>query len=347
MAKKKGRNKPPPQGSQPVQGRPVQVTTQAQPSPDDKPQLLSLIRELEDARGNRVIVYWLADTARVSEAVVHSLYDQLAAIGEQPTLDLLLFTRGGDTEIPWRLTSLIREYCDRFAVLVPYRAASAGTLLAMGADEIVMTRLGVLGPIDPSRTHPLLPRSEGATQAEPISVQDMRHAMEFIRETASSDTDAEYTPETMAQIVTALFEHLHPLAIGAIEQSYALAKLIGTRCLESHMDPKQEREEIDAIVNRLCDDYKSHNYQISRQEARSIGLKVVDAPPSVESALMGLLKFYLARPVGGPSTQSVGHKFKLMIGWLDSTDLQFRAELEAEIATGNEIKQIGDRWVTY
>ena len=54
------------------------------------------------------------------------------------------------------------------------------------SNEIVMTPFASLGPIDPSRTHPLLPTREGAPEAEPISVHDMRHAMQFIKEAAAS-----------------------------------------------------------------------------------------------------------------------------------------------------------------
>jgi len=294
-----------------------------------------------------VVIYWLTDLAKMSEGVVDSLHDHLTAIGRQPELDVLLFTRGGDVEVSWRLVTLIREFCDRLVLLVPGRATSSGTLFALGADEIVMTSLGVLGPIDPSRSHPLLPRSEGSDESEPVSVQDMRHAMRFIRETASPGDDTSYTPEAMGQIVMALFEHIHPLAIGAIEQSYALAKLIGTRCLETHMDTEKNRAEIDAIVNRLCDDYKSHAYPIARREAREIGLNVVDPPPAVESAMLELLKFYTARKKGGPSSVAVGTTFKMIIAWLDSGDLQFRVEQDLQVAAGNKVTKGGDAWVSY
>jgi hypothetical protein len=327
-----------------------QATTQAQTTASEKQQLIPLIQALEQARGNRVMVYWLTDLARISEAVVPSLYDQLSAIGHQEVLDLLLFTRGGDTEAPWRIVTLMREFCNRFAVLVPYRAHSAGTVLAMGADEIVMTPMGVLSPIDPSRTHPLLPRREGATEAEPISVQDMRHAMTFIRETAKPSEDTTYTPDAMAQIVTALFDKIHPLAIGAIEQSYALSKLIATRCLSTHMTSPDDKDSIDKIVNRLCDDYKSHAYPICREEARDIGLKVVYAPPSVDQAMMDLAKFYMARDIGFPKTTvrpSPGQTFKLYIAWLDSINKQMRAEQDTLVEKDNQARPVGDRWIEY
>ena len=45
---------------------------------------------------------------------------------------------------------MIREYCDTFSVLVPYKARSAATMIALGADEIVMSDLSELSPIDPA-----------------------------------------------------------------------------------------------------------------------------------------------------------------------------------------------------
>lgn len=328
-----------------------QTPAQCQAVAAEKEQLTPLIRAVEQARGgNRLIVYWLTDLARISEAVVSSLYDQLSVIGKQEKLDLFLFTRGGDTEAPWRIVTLMREFCNRFAVLVPYRAHSAGTLLAMGADEIVMTSMGVLSPIDPSRSHPLLPRREGATESEPISVQDMRHAMTFIRDTARPSNEMTYTPEAMAQIVTALFDKIHPLAIGAIEQSYALAKLIGARCLSTHMTSLDDKARIDEIVNKLCDDYKSHAYPICRKEAQGIGLKVVDAPPNVDRAMMDLLKFYMARDIGLPKTGSqptLGQTLKLYIAWLDSADEQMRVEQDTLVEKDNRLRPMSDRWLKY
>jgi hypothetical protein len=271
-----------------------------------------------------VIVYWLPDTAQMSDAVLLSLFDQLQLIGKQPALDLVLFTRGGATETPWRIVSLLREYCEKLSVLVPYRAHSSGTLLALGADEIVMTPLAELGPIDPSRTHALLPRREGANEAEPVSVQDMRHAMQFINDAAPQGNP--YTPEAMAQIFTALFEKIHPLAIGAIEQSYALSKLIATNALGTHMDPVEQAGEISAIVDRLCDSFKSHAYQISRREAKSIGLAVVDATPNEEECLFELLSFYTGRTAVPSPLPAVGQMFNVSIAWLDSAKLNVRAQ---------------------
>ncbi len=320
---------------------------QPQPSPDEKTELLALIKELEQARGSRVIVYWLTPMARIADAVSAYLYDQLVAIGTTKKLDLVIFTLGGDVEAPSRIITLLREFCSELTVLAPFKCSSAGTMIAMGADEIIMTPLSVLGPIDPTRSHPLLPKREGAPEAEPISVQDMRHAMQFIRETAKPWGSGGYAAETMAQIVTALFEKIHPLAIGAIEQSYALAKLVGRRCLETHMNPITQAEQIGKIVDTLCDEYKSHAYQIGRQEARQIGLKVKDADGAVAVAMDKILRFYSARPALPSAQPSPKQVYDAHIGWLDSTEMTLRAVAKQRQGDDGRVESLADQWTAY
>jgi hypothetical protein len=261
----------------------------------------------------------------------------------------VLYTRGGDTEVPWRLISLMREFAPHIGVLIPFRASSSGTLIAMGANEIVMTPLSVLGPTDPSRTHPLLPRPSGG-DPEPVSVQDMRHAMQFIREAPGSDKEMPYTPEAMAQIFTALFDKIHPLAIGAIEQSYALSKLVGSRCLATHMTADDDAPKIARIVDTLCDDFKSHAYQINRKEARDIGLNVVDASPKLESSLLDLYKLYSGRPIfpaGPPVPGRHAAPAAAHLAWLDSTGLNMRVEGTFAPDQNGNLSPQGDAWTSY
>ena len=283
--------------------------------------------------------------ARISLAAELPLFDQMRTLGQSQALDLVLHTAGGDTEAPWRFISLIREYTKELSVLVPHRALSSGTLMALGADEIIMTPLSALGPIDPSRRHPLLPKREGAEEPEPISVQDMRHAMQFIQEAASNNPEFVYTPEAMAQIFQALFDKIHPLAIGAIEQSYALAKLIGERCLGTHMNGKADGNRISTIVSKLCDDYKSHQYQIGRAEAKGLNLKVKNATGPVDEILTELLLFYNARPLGpfGPNNRPE----TCQIAWIDSVRMRFRCEQQLVVAQKGQIDVKGDAWVPY
>ena len=193
-----------------------------------------------------------------------------------------------------------------------------------------------------------MPKRDGSTDPEPVSVQDMRHAMKFIREAMESGDGPAYSSDAMAQIFPALFDKIHPLAIGAIEQSYALAKLIGRRCLATHMTGPNDAEKIEKIVDVLCDDFKSHTYQIGRGEAKAIGLKVRDADPAEDKILLDLLKFYQARPVGpfGAGLEA-GQEVEMQIAWLDSSRLKMRVMQKVVVGPKGELQSKGDQWVPY
>src|SRR4051812_7124603 len=112
-----------------------------------------LIKQLEENRKSRVITYLTSDrsgpvNARVALDIIPIMSQQLRRIGHTNRIDLFLYSAGGDTMVPWRLVSMIREYCHQFSVLVPYKAHSAATMISLGADHILMSDLSELSPID-------------------------------------------------------------------------------------------------------------------------------------------------------------------------------------------------------
>jgi ClpP class serine protease len=64
-------------------------------------------------------------------------------------LDLVLHTPGGLVLAALQIAKAVREHRARVTVFVPHYAMSGGTLIALAADEIVMCKHSVLGPIDP------------------------------------------------------------------------------------------------------------------------------------------------------------------------------------------------------
>lgn len=63
---------------------------------------------------------------------------------------LILLSRGGVIEPAYQISKICKTYArEKFAVAIPRHAKSAATLIALGADEIHMSPLGQLGPIDP------------------------------------------------------------------------------------------------------------------------------------------------------------------------------------------------------
>ena len=65
------------------------------------------------------------------------------------TLVVTLDTSGGVVEVVERIVRVLRHHYDEVKFIIPDRAMSAGTVLAMSGDDILMDYHSCLGPIDP------------------------------------------------------------------------------------------------------------------------------------------------------------------------------------------------------
>lgn len=256
---------------------------------------VELIHQIETLRNSRVIAYLTSDqvnspfVARMALDVVPFFYEHLRHVGKPDRLDLFLYSQGGDTIVPWRLVNLARERCSHLAVLIPYKAHSAATLLALGADEIVMGELGELSPIDPSITTPFNPRRgdqpDGPLQE--ISVEDVTGFFDFAKDRLGISSESNLT-----QALQLLIGHLHPLALGGVYRSHALIRLIAAKLLALHMTQATDKLLIDRIVDDLAEKLYYHNYVIGRQQAQELGLNLVLPPEDVDIAMWELFQVY-------------------------------------------------------
>lgn len=86
--------------------------------------------------------------ASMDSGDIPAMGDILMSIGDVDQLNLIISGPGGDGTVAEKIIELCRAYCKQFRVIVPNRAKSAATIVALGADEIVMGYCSELGPID-------------------------------------------------------------------------------------------------------------------------------------------------------------------------------------------------------
>ena len=113
-----------------------------------------LYKDVETERSTKVLAYATSDRAGMETTIaldcVDLFVDLLDKIGPTKKISLILHADGGQSLAAWRIVNLIRTFCDELEVLIPMKALSAGTLISIGADRLVMTKQAALGPIDPS-----------------------------------------------------------------------------------------------------------------------------------------------------------------------------------------------------
>src|SRR5882762_5284155 len=80
-----------------------------------------------------------------SEEVIHAIH----LTDPEIPLDLVLHTPGGLVLAATQIARAVFKHKGKVTVFVPHHAMSGGTLIALAADEIVMSEHAVLGPVDP------------------------------------------------------------------------------------------------------------------------------------------------------------------------------------------------------
>jgi hypothetical protein len=114
-----------------------------------------LVHELEEKVQRTIIVYH-ANLGHPGSLMLDpdaELLDNILSTIDRDkyskNMDLFVHSPGGLPEAAAKIVRVCRSYSKSFRVVVPSTAMSAATLLAMGADEIVMSDTSKLGPIDP------------------------------------------------------------------------------------------------------------------------------------------------------------------------------------------------------
>jgi hypothetical protein len=235
-----------------------------------------LYAQLENLRQSKLLVYITGDRPGLETQIHSEVFDffvnHLDKIGVTNKISLYLYTCGGSTLAAWSLINLIRQFCDDLEIIIPSKCHSAGTIMSLGANRIVMTKQATLGPIDPSVNTPLNPQIEGAppTAKVPVSVEAIKGYIELVKKELGIKGD-----NNLATILVTLSQKVHPLVLGEVYRSRSQIKMLAKRLLENQI---KDKKKIEKIVNFLCSDSGSHDYTINRREAKKeLGL-VIDKP---------------------------------------------------------------------
>ncbi len=111
----------------------------------------AVIKEIDDAERTHLICYVGGPNTEIDRNDIIGFVDLLHNIPEGEPIDLFLHTFGGDVDACEKLVRLIHANVvdSSFRVIIPDVAKSAGTLMALGANQILMSDTSELGMIDP------------------------------------------------------------------------------------------------------------------------------------------------------------------------------------------------------
>jgi hypothetical protein len=236
---------------------------------------IELYQKIEKSRGSKLLIYVTGDRqgleTQIHPEILDFFIDHLDSIGKQQKISLFLYTRGGNTLAAWSLVNLIRQFCEDFEVIIPSKAQSAGTLISIGANRIIMTKQATLGPIDPSLNSPLCPQNPITPQNPhiriPVSVESIKGFFQFAQNDLKINDE-----KNLKDILINLSNQVHPLVLGDVYRSRAQIQMLAKKLLSKQI---KEEEKIEKIIAFLCSDSGSHDYTIYRREAKhELGLNI-------------------------------------------------------------------------
>src|SRR5262245_34365317 len=244
----------------------------------------AILREIGTELQAGVLAYIPGDRenleTEIGTDVLGRIPRHLEAIGRQDRLALVLYTIGGDTNTPWPFVNFLRAYCEELYVLVPFWAHSAGTLIALGADKIYMTRFGTLGPIDPSVTNEFNPQDLASPdEKSPIAVEDVLAFFQLASEQDVGDTGL------AADAFRQLAESVHPLALGNVKRSIEQISQLAKKLIRLHT-PDADEAALTAVVRRMTTELYCHSHMITRAEATAYGLPVEQPSEDLEDRIL-------------------------------------------------------------
>ena len=206
---------------------------------------------------------------KIASDVLPLFTNHLDTIGDVKKISLVLYTQGGETLAAWSLVNLIRNFCDDFEVIVPFHCHSAGTLICLGGDRIVMTKQATLGPIDPSVNGMLNPQVIINNQQinVPVNVEFINGFIEMAKSDLKIKNDS-----ALADVLINLSNKVHPLSLGEVYRTKSQIQMLARKLLKYQKISQKKQVE---IINFLCKESGSHDYTIYRREARDeLGLNI-------------------------------------------------------------------------
>jgi len=179
-------------------------------------------------------------------------------------IDLILHTPGGLVLAAEQIAEALLKHPARVTVFVPHYAMSGGTLIALAADEIVMDPNAVLGPVDPQ-----------------LGQYPAASVLRVLEQKPVAEIDDQ----------TLIMADVAGKALTQVKRTVA-------GLLRKHFDEQKSEE----LAQLLSQGTWTHDYPISVEEARNMGLRVSTEMPTEVYELMGMYP----QPRGGkPSVQYV------------------------------------------
>lgn len=243
----------------------------------ERKRQLKRISELRDGRA--ILVFASALTKARTPITID--YDDIVPINDQLTnltgdkIDVILETPGGYAEIAEQIIEYIRVKFNDVAFIIPGAAMSAGTIMAMAGDDILMSPLSSLGPID----------AQISQQGKRFSADAFLEGLNKIKEevTDTGVLNKAYIP---------ILQNVSPGEIQSAQNALEFSRVLVTGWLSKYkfknwhthstsgkpVTEEDKKKRAGEIAKQLCNHsvWKTHGRSITLKHLRDMKLKITD-----------------------------------------------------------------------
>src|SRR5690554_98697 len=220
-------------------------------------QRQNIFEEIQKHRGNPILSYITSIrpnlSAQMAADAIPYIINQIELLEDSDEVDFVIISNGGDAITAQRIIYLLREKYKKVNVLIPYVAYSAATILAFGADSLIMHNFSNLGPVDPQITA-RKPNDKGTMNNIQFGSEDIKYFIEFLRK------DVKIENNEISSALNPLFNEAGPIAIGFSKRSQQLSLDLSEKLLKLHI---KDNKTIKKITKHFNTSY-NHAYAISR-----------------------------------------------------------------------------------
>lgn len=206
---------------------------------------------------------------------------------KQEKLTIVLETSGGHIEVAERIANIFRHHYSVVNFLVGTYAMSAGTVLALSGDDVLMDYASTLGPIDPQVMPPNGDRFVPALGY----LEQYDRLVKKSHEGTLSSIEAAYFLQSFDPAEMSLYAHARELSIALLEEWLATYKFRNWHRTETQdvavtLEMKRERAKEIAVALNDTSHWHSHSRGITMSKLRDLKLKVddIDDNPDLRSA---------------------------------------------------------------
>jgi hypothetical protein len=234
----------------------------------------------------------------------------------KPNLALVLTTYGGSPDAAFRLVRFLQRNYEKITLLVFGYCKSAGTMVAIGANEIVLSDFGELGPLDIQVTKEGDIRRESSLNIQQSLAVLRQEAPQIFQECLLGiiDLDPEkFIPLKDAERIAAkmaigllkpIADQIDPNRLGELSRHTEIVMEYGKR-----LCPNRQ-----AALDRLIADYPSHDFVIDYEEAHKLLGNAVRLPNPAEARLEAFLMEFAEDVVREPLKSHVVSLAELLEG---------------------------------